>query len=379
MDEPIVNRMTHDITLGQYEYLELSRKVFLSNKNNNPKAFKFLADYSVMRRKADYLRRKNEKEGRHIPTFLQCSITDYCNLHCKGCYARANLADAVREQLPTEKWGEIFTEAAELGIATVFFLGGEPMVRKDVIEEAAKHPEILFFIFTNSTLIDEKWVEFLDDHRNLIPLLSIEGFEPETDERRGEGVYAGVMKAMEAMDARDILFGVAITVTRANIGTVTSDAFIDEMALRGAKIIEYVEYVPVEMRELMITAEERDLLADTIERARSERDKMIVVSFPGDERKGNGCIAAGKAFFHISSAGDVEPCPFSPYSDTNMRDKTILEALESPFFKKLQNSGIQDNDHSGGGCSLFESRKEVEALLKETKMETAAKKEPANS
>jgi len=206
----------------------------------------------------------------------------------------------------------------------------------------------------------------LDEHRNLIPLLSIEGFEAETDDRRGEGVYAGIMAAMERLRARSIVFGVAITVTKENIDLACSDAFMDEMQSRGARIIEYIEYVPVDRREIMINSAQRDFLTATIENARTERTEMIVMSFPGDERKGNGCIAAGKAFFHISAAGDVEPCPFSPYSDTNVRDKSILEALESPFFQRLRDSGIQEKE-GAGGCTLFEAREEIAALLEETK------------
>ncbi len=89
---------------------------------------------------------------------------------------------------------------------------------------------------------------------------------------------------------------------------------------------------------------------------------MVFVSFPGDEKSSGGCLAAGHGFFHINSHGGAEPCPFSPYSDINVRDTSIREALRSGLFQALQNEGILMDDHIDG-CVLNEKRAEVDALL----------------
>ncbi|MCL1804185.1 MAG: radical SAM protein [Eubacteriaceae bacterium] len=355
-----MNNTENDITLGQYDLTNLFAKLLISNKNN-PKMLAFLARYANYRRKADSIRKKNAEAGLNIPAFLNCSITDFCNLNCQGCYARASLDDAVRAQLSIEKWNDIFAESVELGIATIFILGGEPLVRKDVIEAAAKYPQILFFIFTNSTLIDDYYLSLFDEHRNLVPLLSIEGFEAETDARRGKGVYKAVTDAMDKLSSKGLLFGNAITVTRDNINTVLSDAFLNEMQSKGGRIIEFIEYVPFEHPELVLDNEGRDRLAAFMEECRTARNDMIALSFPGDERKTQGCIA-GKAFFHISAAGDVEPCPFMPFSDTNIREMGIIEALKSPFFKLLHTSGIQGKENLDGGCLYTHKDKVIELL-----------------
>ena len=89
---------------------------------------------------------------------------------------------------------------------------------------------------------------------------------------------------------------------------------------------------------------------------------MIFISFPGEEKDMGGCLAAGRGFFHIAANGDAEPCPFSPYSDTNLRDIPLKDALRSPLFTKLKSEGILQKEHTGG-CVLFEQKDAVSSLL----------------
>ena len=125
-----------------------------------------------------------------------------------------------------------------------------------------------------------------------------------------------------------------------------------------------MEFVPVteESQELAPGDEERSVLKNGIARLRQEYTEMVFVSFPGDEKSSGGCIAAGRGFFHINSHGGAEPCPFSPYSDINVRDTSLREALKSKLFMALQEGDVLVDDHAGG-CVLYEKRKQVEELL----------------
>ena len=89
---------------------------------------------------------------------------------------------------------------------------------------------------------------------------------------------------------------------------------------------------------------------------------MVYISFPGDEKSSGGCVAAGRGFFHINSHGGAEPCPFSPYSDINVRDTSLQAAMKSPLFLALQEEGVLMEEHPGG-CVLHEKRTQVESLL----------------
>ncbi len=333
----------------------------------NPRESAFMVKFASASRRASKRRLELENEGEHIPSFLIASITSSCNLHCAGCYSRCNEATVDAEpvaQLSAEEWSAIFDEAESLGVSFIMLAGGEPMLRRDVIEAAAERENILFPIFTNGTFIGERYLKLLDAHRNLIPVLSIEGGEDITDERRGEGVYAVQIKNMDEFKKRGLLFGASVTVTTENIREVTSEEFVDTLASRGCRLIIYIEFVPVtdEARHLAPGAPEREYLKKAMDGLREAFPEMILLDFPGDEKADGGCMAAGRGFFHINSHGGAEPCPFSPYSDMNVRETSLREAMKSKLFTALREGDFLDDEHVGG-CVLFEKRAEVEALL----------------
>ena len=311
-----------------------------------------------------------KSEGVDVPPFLICSISTTCNLHCKGCYARANgiAADSKEEQKETltpEQWKAIFEEAASLGINFALLAGGEPMMRKDILERVAEVEDMIFPIFTNGTLIGPSYIHFLKQHLNMIPVISIEGMEHSTDERRGKGMYKRAMQSVEMLHAEDLFFGTSITVTTENFELVTSDAFVDNLRALGCKLIIYVEYVPTEPGTEYLAFGEADLAKmEAVQAHQRERyQDIIIISFPGDEQHMGGCLAAGRGFFHIGPDGSAEPCPFSPFSDSKVTELGVKGALASPLFKKLRDVHLVGGEHSGG-CALFEHREEVEAMLK---------------
>jgi MoaA/NifB/PqqE/SkfB family radical SAM enzyme len=335
----------------------------------NPKESIFMAKYALASKESAKLRKRAEDNGDHIPPFLIASITSKCNLHCAGCYARSNHACVDREevnQLTSDEWLKIFKEAKDMGIGFILLAGGEPLIRKDIILEAGKIPEILFPVFTNGTLINDDYLPLFDKYRNLVPVLSIEGREETTDERRGEGVYKQLRSAMDLLKKNKILFGASVTVTTANINEVTSDEFLNKLATNGCKVVFFIEYVPVtkESKELAIGDTEREYLSNTLNQLRKQHENMVFISFPGDEKSSGGCLAAGRGFFHINSHGGAEPCPFSPYSDINVKDTSLREALKSKLFLRLKENNILMEDHIGG-CILFEQKDVVEQFLSE--------------
>ncbi|MCR5825436.1 MAG: radical SAM protein [Oscillospiraceae bacterium] len=333
----------------------------------DPRESAFLLRFAAASRAASKRRRALEDAGEHIPPFLIASITSQCNLHCAGCYSRCNHATvdaAPVEQLSDAEWLRIFEEADELGVSFILLAGGEPMLRRDIIEAAGKRPNILFPIFTNGTVIGASYMELLDRCRNLIPIMSIEGERELTDARRGAGVYDRLIANMDAFHRRGLMFGASVTVTTQNLKEVSSDAFLKQLSDRGCKVVIFVEFVPVtsESRELAPGEAERAYLRAALERLRAEHPEMVYISFPGDEKSSGGCVAAGRGFFHINSHGGAEPCPFSPYSDVNVRNSSLREAMHSPLFTALRSGDVLLDDHEGG-CVLYEKRAQVEALL----------------
>ena len=337
----------------------------------NPKEGAFMAKFLLASRKASRTREKYEKEGLHVPGFLIASITSSCNLHCAGCYSRCNDATVDAEpvqQLSRDEWSKVFTEADELGISFIMLAGGEPLLRRDVIEAAGTYKNIIFPVFTNGTYIDEKYFDLFDKNRNLLPVLSIEGDREITDGRRGEGIYECIEANMNTFKDNGMIFGASITVTTENYKEVTSPEFIEDLMNKGCKLIIYVEFVPVteEAQYLAPGDPERVYVAQAMDGMRRRTNEIVLLSFPGDELSNGGCMAAGRGFFHINSHGGAEPCPFSPFSDINVKDTSLRDAISSRLFEQLKLQGLLGESHLGG-CVLFEKKDQVEAILAEGK------------
>ena len=361
--------MDEKFDIQQYltEGVEQVVKDALKATLKDPRESAFLAKFALASAAATKRRAANEKDGLHVPSYLIASITSSCNLHCAGCYSRANNATVDCEpsrQLTEEEWLRIFREASELGISFVLLAGGEPMLRYDVMESAGKMQDMLFPIFTNGTFMNDKIFDLLDRCRNLIPVISIEGDREATDSRRGEGIYDLTVSKMDELHKRGIIYGVSVTVTKENIGEVFSDDFLDLMRSRGCKAVFFIEFVPVsdEASELAPDDEDRTFMEERLNLLRSEKDDMMYIAFPGDEKSSGGCLAAGRGFFHINSHGGAEPCPFSAYSDINVKDTSVREALQSNLFTKLKEGDILSGEHIGG-CVLHAKRDQVEAIL----------------
>ena len=206
----------------------------------NPKESAFMVKFAAASRKASKTRMKLERDGLHVPGFLIASITSSCNLHCAGCYSRCNNATVDEppvRQLSAAEWERIFREAEDLGISFIMLAGGEPMLRREVLKAAGRMPAIIFPVFTNGTFIDDAYFQLLDECRNLIPVLSIEGGREITDARRGDGIYDTVTANMDAFRDRGLIFGASITVTTENVREVTSREFLDGLIDKGCKLV----------------------------------------------------------------------------------------------------------------------------------------------
>ncbi len=330
----------------------------------SPRSGAFFARFLLSARSAARKREKLERAGEHVPPFLIASITRHCNLRCAGCYDRHRACGHDRSDLSAREWRGIFDQAREMGVSFILLAGGEPLLRTDVLEAAAGTGGILFPVFTNGTLLEGAALRLFDEHRNLVPVLSVEGGAAETGARRGEGVYERLLGSMAALKARGIPFGASVTVTRQNLGQVAAGPFVDDLYERGARAVVYVEYVPVDGNDRASPEEaERRALTHALSALREGR-KMLFLSFPGDEAALSGCLAAGRGFFHIASDGAAEPCPFSPHSDLTLRDHTLREALASPLFRRLRDGGVLNLPHAGG-CALFQREELVARMARE--------------
>jgi MoaA/NifB/PqqE/SkfB family radical SAM enzyme len=273
-----------------------------------------------------------KKYNCNIPWTILMDPTSACNLKCKGCWA-AEYGNKLN--MDYETLDSIICQGKELGIYFFIYSGGEPLVRKkDIISLCEKHSDCVFLSFTNATLIDEAFADEMLRVKNFIPAISVEGYEGETDFRRGKGTFAAVMNAMKILKAKKLLFGVSCCYTSKNADVIGSEEYFDKMIEWGAKFTWLFTYMPVgvdAVPELLATAEQREFMYHQIRKFRQEKP-IFTLDFWNDGEYVGGCIAGGRRYLHINANGDIEPCAFIHYSDSNIKEKTLLEAFQSPLF-----------------------------------------------
>jgi len=329
----------------------------------NPKQTLFFARIQSAQKRAAETRNRVRERGIQVPPLIIVSITRRCNLNCRGCYARAR-RHSPRPELTDEQWADLFAQAQELGVSIIMLAGGEPLMRPGILDVTRKFPGIIFPFFTNGLLLDDSLVARFRGQPQVIPVLSIEGWEPETDARRGAGVFESVAAAAEKLRAAGIFFGVSLTVTRRNFEAVIAEGLVQALIGNGCSLFVFVEYTPAEpgTEDLTLLSAQRHKLVEFSEGLQKTARPVFIV-FPGDEEQFGGCLAAGRGFVHIGPDGSLEPCPFAPFSDANAVDVPLAKALGSYLLKAIRDNHGELKE-TRGGCALWRNREWVEGLVK---------------
>lgn len=316
--------------------------------------------------------KQNELRAKYqcnIPWAILLDPTSACNLHCKGCWA-ADYGN--RLNLSYEDIDSIIEQGKELGVYMYIYTGGEPLVRKDdLIKLCEKHDDCIFLCFTNATLIDEQFCQDLLRVKNFIPAISQEGSKETTDFRRSVGVnysvYDKIEHAMNLLKENGLPFGISCCYTSENYKAVTSPEYIDQIIDWGALFIWYFHYMPVGSDaniELMVTPEQREEMYHKVREYRVTK-AIFPMDFQNDGQYVQGCIAGGRRYLHINANGDMDPCVFIHFSDTNIHEHTLLEGLQAPLFMAYHD-GQPFNGNMLMPCPMLENPQGLRDIIKRT-------------
>lgn len=300
--------------------------------------------------------------GCNSPFAILLDPTSACNLKCTGCWA-AEYGNKLN--MTYEEMDSIISQGKELGVYFYLYSGGEPLVRKDdIIRLCEAHPDCTFSCFTNGTLIDEAFADEMLRVKNFIPGISIEGGEEETDARRGKGTYQKVLRAMRILKERKLVFGASCCYTSANTYAIGSEEYFDFLIEQGCKFAWFFTYMPVGAgapTELLATPEQREFMYHQVRRFRQEKP-LFTLDFWNDGEYVGGCIAGGRSYMHINANGDIEPCAFIHYSDSNIREHTLLEALNRPLFMQYHDNQPFNGNHLRP-CPLLDNEGRLAELV----------------
>lgn len=341
------------------ESLTVNKRFLLKRRKFIPRFAKY---GKILTHQSEIRRNLLKSEDLVVPPIMILSITNDCNLSCAGCYACAQ--DRIKEhELNLDDIDRIIKEASQMGTAIVMIAGGEPLIKKGILDVLEKYDDMLFVMFTNGLMIKDETLTKLKSLKNTVCAVSLEGGREVTDMRRGEGVFDMVMESIKRMDNNKLLFGTSITLTSQNYDEIMDIDYLKGIQDKGAAATFLIEYVPCQGDEelCLSDAQKEDMIA-CMPKLREQMD-MLIIPLPGDEDKYGGCLAAGRGFLHISSTGSLEACPFAPYSDANVKNMPLKEALKSHLLKE-----VRDNHHmlkeGKGGCTLVSNKEWVEGLVK---------------
>jgi len=311
---------------------------------------------------APQIDKMKEKHKCHIPWAVLMDPTAACNLKCTGCWAQEYKKT---DSLSYETLDRIINEGKVLGTYLYIFSGGEPLLRKkDLIKLADKHDECIFLAFTNATLVDEEFANELERVGNFLLAISVEGFEEETDMRRGKGTYKKVMHAMDLLKERNLGYGFSTCYHSKNTDVVGSDEYVDLMIEKGCSFGWYFTYIPLgkdAVMDLLVTPEQRKYMYHNVRRLREEKP-IFLMDFWNDGEFIGGCIAGGRHYLHINANGDVEPCAFIHYSNVNINDASLLDALKSPIFMQYKQNQPFNENHLRP-CPLLDNPNKLKAMV----------------
>lgn len=339
------------------------RRVF---QNANPKCVEKVMTNLVINEFALGEKIRQEKMLEHevvLPKLLVISPTYACNLNCVGCYAGLY---GRKYQLSKEEVWSLIRQANELGIYFFIITGGEPFVWPHLMETLKEFNDSYFQIYTNGTLITKEVAQKLAELGNATPAISVEGFETDTDWRRGRGVFSKISEAWKNLREAGVIFGASVTATRLNHDTIVKEEFWNFLKENGVAYSWIFQFMPVGMNpsmDLVPTPEQRYERFFVLDKLRLGGDFAFVADFWNHGFLTHGCLAAGSKYLHINAKGYAEPCVFQQFAVDSIREKSLLEILKSPFFTAYKRM-IPYSNNLFRPCPIIDNPKVLRAMVK---------------
>lgn len=314
-------------------YLRMAKRLLLETDKRLLWKLAWNMGWKGMRSVQKFKRRL--KQGEVFPPFLYISIINSCNLRCQGCWVDVA---APRQVIDVAAMNRLIGGAKEAGNVFFGILGGEPFMHPELIQILEQHPDCYFQVFTNGQFITDEVAKDLRRLGNVTPLVSVEGTEIVSDERRGRsGVYSKTMAGLQNCLDNKVLTGVCTSVCQTNIDDLVTEAWVDRLIEMGAMYLWYHVYRPVgpdSKPELALTPQQQLRIRKFVVEMRVKKPIGIIDAYY-DDRGQALCPAATGISHHISPWGDIEPCPIVQFAKESIHDqRSIRETFQQSAFLK---------------------------------------------
>ena len=340
-------------------YLKMAKRVWRETDKRLVWKFAWNMGYKGIRSVQRFKSRL--RRGEYFPPFLYLSIVNSCNLRCQGCWVDVS---APQQALSVDAVNRVINEAKKLGNSFFGILGGEPFMHPELLTILSNHPDAYFQVFTNGHFITDEVARELRQLGNVTPLISVEGTEIVSDQRRGKTeVLSKTMAGLENCIRHRLLTGVATSVCQTNIDDLVSEAWVDRLIELGAMYVWFHTYRPVgpdAEPALALSPEQQRRVRQFVVDTRAEKPIGVIDAYY-DHQGQSLCPAATGISHHIGPWGDVEPCPIVQFATESIEDKKSLWEIfnGSAFLRDFRTLASQ----STRGCIVLERPDLIEQLV----------------
>src|SRR5437870_4260685 len=288
------------------------------------------------------------KKGEVFPPFLYVSIINSCNLRCQGCWVDVS---AKQEIIKPGAFHKLVREAQEMGNVFFGIVGGEPFMHPHLLDMLAEHPDCYFQIFTNGQFITDERAKQMRRLGNVTPLISVEGNEIVSDQRRGRGGVLGkTMQGIRNCLDNKVFTGVCTSLCQTNIDDLLTEAWIDRLIDMGVMYTWFHVYRPMgpdACPDLSLTPQQQLKARRFVVEMRAKKPIIIIDAYFDGEGQAL-CPAATGMTHHINPWGDIEPCPIVQFTtesihaseadSRSLKDKFLQSEFLSDFRTLAQSS-----------------------------------------
>jgi MoaA/NifB/PqqE/SkfB family radical SAM enzyme len=280
------------------------------------------------------------KRGEYFPPFLYVSIINSCNLRCQGCWVDVT---AKQETIKPDAFHKLIHEAQEMGNVFFGIVGGEPFMHPHLLDMLAEHPKCYFQVFTNGQFITEERAQRMRRLGNVTPLISVEGNEIVSDERRGRAnVFSRTMEGVRNCLKHKVFTGVCTSLCQTNINDLLTEKWVDRLIEMGVMYTWFHVYRPMgpdACPDLCLTPEQQYQARKFVVEMRAKKPIIIVDAYFDGEGQAL-CPAATGITHHINPWGDIEPCPIVQFTKESIHaSEADSRSLKDKF---LQSGFLRD-------------------------------------
>jgi MoaA/NifB/PqqE/SkfB family radical SAM enzyme len=254
-------------------------------------------------------------------------------------------------------------EAKAMGNSFFGILGGEPFMHPEMLEILGAHPDCYFQVFTNGHFITDDVARQLRSFGNVTPLVSVEGNEIISDERRGRaGVFSKTLEGLENCLKHRVMTGVCTSLCQTNFDLL-SEKWLDRLIEMGVLYTWFHIYRPVgpdAKPELSLTPEQQLECRRFVVEMRAKKPIVIIDAYYDGEGRAL-CPAVTGFTHHISPWGDIEPCPVIQFAKESIYDQRPLREVfqQSAFLRDFRQTAAEHTR----GCVVLERPDLLEQLV----------------